>query len=110
MRLAHGRLPPVRHMAAAAAAAAAAHPDDFERSDADPRLVAALAAGIAIFLIGSPFLLRVIYPSATQIAGVERDLPPPQPALETKPKRTLHSQRMSEDVLLQSYGWTDRRN
>ena len=85
------------------------HPSDFERSDANSRLIAALAAGTAVFLIGSPLLLRAIYPSATQIAGIERNLPTPAaPVLEVKPKLTLQAQRSREDALLESYGWINR--
>jgi hypothetical protein len=87
------------------------HPSDFERSDANSFLIAALAAGTAVFLIGAPFLLRVVYPSATRITGVERDVPrPPPPALETKPKLTLQTQRSREDALLTSYGWVDQEH
>jgi hypothetical protein len=85
------------------------HPDDFERSDADARLLAALAAGTAVFLVVSPFLLAAVYSSATQIAGVARDLPRPvSPVLEVRPKLTLQAQRQREDALLGSYGWADR--
>jgi len=87
---------------------AAPHPDDVERSDADPRLIAALAAGIAVFLAASPLLLRVIYPSAARIAGIGRNVPQPAPpVLEVKPKLTLQMQRAREDVLLEGYGWVD---
>jgi hypothetical protein len=87
------------------------HPSDFERSDANSLLIAALAAGTAVFLIGAPFLLRVIYPSATRVAGIERDVPrPPPPVLETKPKLTLQAQRSREDTLLTSYGWVDQEH
>jgi len=85
------------------------HPNDFEHSDADPRLIAALAAGIAVFLASSPYLLGAMYPSASQMAGIERDLPrPPQPQLEVTPKARLEAQRQHDDALLQTYGWTDR--
>ena len=88
---------------------AAPHPDDVERSDANPRLIAALALGTAVFLATSPFVLRVIYPSATRVAGVERDLPrPAPPVLEVKPRSTLQTQRSREDALLESYGWADQ--
>jgi hypothetical protein len=70
------------------------HPNDFEHSDADPRLIAALAAGIAVFLASSPYLLGAMYPSASQMAGIERDLPrPPQPQLEVTPKARLEAER-----------------
>jgi len=40
------------------------HPGDYERSDADPRLIAALAVGLALFLVATPLLLTAIYPGA----------------------------------------------
>ena len=88
---------------------ALSHPGDFERSDADPRLIAALALGLVIFLAATPLLLRVIYPTAVRVTGIERDLPrPPAPALEIHPRVTLHSLRAREDAVLHSYGWIDR--
>lgn len=87
---------------------AAPHPSDIERSDADPRLIAALAAGVAIFLAASPFVLHLAYPSAPEAAAIEGDLPhPAPPTLEIKPKRTLEAQRSRDDELLESYGWAD---
>ena len=88
---------------------AAPHPEDFEQSDADPLLIAALAAGIWVFLAASPLLLRAIYPSSVQIGQIERGLPSPRPPiLETKPKLTLQAQRSREDAELESYGWANR--
>jgi hypothetical protein len=84
------------------------HPSDTERSDADPRLIAALAAGIAIFLIASPLVLRVAYPLAPEAAAIDRDLPrPPPPVLEVNPKQTSQAQRARDAELLGSYGWVD---
>jgi hypothetical protein len=89
---------------------AAPHPDDFERSDASPRLIAALAAGTAAFLVISPLLLRVIYPSTARPPGIERGLPqPPPPVLEVRPKLTLQAQRAREDARLEGSGWVDRQ-
>jgi hypothetical protein len=88
---------------------ASPHPDDFERSDADPRLIGLLAAGIALFLAASPLLLRVVYPSAVQVAGIEQDLPRPvPPVLDERPKATLAVQHRRDDALLEGYGWIDR--
>jgi hypothetical protein len=88
---------------------AISHPDDFERSDADPRLVAALALGTAIFLLISPFFLRVLYPASLEVAGVPRNLPRPQPpVLEVHPKQALANLRSREDAALRGYGWIDR--
>jgi len=87
----------------------APHPADVERSDADFRLIAALAAGIGVFLIGSPFLLQAVYRTATYSAGIENNLPrPAPPVLEIKPKLSLQAQRSREEALLANYGWADR--
>jgi hypothetical protein len=48
------------------------HPSGYENSDADPRLIAALAAGIAIFLILVPAILVVGYPEAKSGMGRSR--------------------------------------
>lgn len=85
------------------------HSPDFERSDADPRLVAALAAGLALFLIAVPYLLRAGYPSARGLPSVARDLPePPQPRLQVDPKGDLARLRSAESRELAGYGWADR--
>ena len=41
----------------------------YEFSDADPRLIAALAGGIAVFLILTPLVLTVVYPAAARSQG-----------------------------------------
>ncbi len=85
------------------------HPDDVERSDADPRLIAAIAVGVAIFLAATPFVLKAIYPPASKVAGIESDLPRPSPpVLEIHPKTMLSAQRDSEDAALTHYGWNDK--
>jgi hypothetical protein len=85
------------------------HPGDYERSDADPRLVAAIALGLAIFLIGTPALLITIYPRAEHPAGIPNDLPqPPAPRLQIDPKADLSRLRADETARLDSYGWIDR--
>jgi hypothetical protein len=87
---------------------ASGHPK-FEPSDADPRLIAAIAAGIAVFLIASPLMLGVIYPAARANKGVSGNLPlPPEPRLQIDPRRDLDRLRADEDKLLTTYGWTDR--
>ena len=85
------------------------HPDGYERSDADPRFIAALALGLAFFLLLVPALLIVIYPGATQLGGIPRDLPQPgEPRLQTAPKVDLARLRANEDARLMTYGWVDR--
>lgn len=88
---------------------AASHPTDYERSDADPRLIAALALGMAVFLAATPPLLRLIYPSATRQAAIGRDQPQPAaPWLEINPRESLAALRAREDAALTRYGWIDR--
>jgi hypothetical protein len=85
-------------------------PDAYERSDADPRLLGALALGIAVFLAVTPFLLHAGYPGSESAGLLPRDLPvPPAPRLQTKPKADFERLRADERDKLESYGWTDRQ-
>lgn len=81
----------------------------FEASDAPPRLIGWLAAGLAIFLLLTPLILRLCYPDAAhrrvrsdQIAAI----PPPQ--LQLDPARDLAAFREAERQRLSTYGWVDR--
>jgi hypothetical protein len=88
--------------------AVSSRPNDYERSDASPRLIGVIALGLALFLGLTPFVLRLIYPSVTrpQITGA---LPqPPQPRLETVPRASLAALHARERELLARYGWVDR--
>lgn len=79
----------------------AEHPRDFERSDVDPRLLAAFAGGIAAFLIGTPFLLGLAYPNAQ--GAIRTDFPkPPQPRLEITRERGFHD--LEHQRQLSGYG------
>jgi hypothetical protein len=85
-------------------------PDAYERSDADPRLVGALALGIAVFLLVTPFLLHASYPGSESAGALPLDLPqPPAPRLQIKPKADLERLRADERAKLDGYGWTDRQ-
>lgn len=86
----------------------APHPGDYEKSDADPRLIGALALGVAAFLAVTPFLLLALYPGAER-AGAIPALPlPPTPRLQTDPKADLERLRAAERERLETYGWVDR--
>jgi hypothetical protein len=87
--------------------AASSHPDNFERSDADPRLIAALALGLALFLATTPFLLTMLYPAATRPTRAESRLPP-ELRLQVRPRDDLMQLRAREDAALNGYGWIDR--
>ena len=84
------------------------HPRDYERSDADPRLIGALALGIAVFLLITPYALLALYPGADG-AGRLPELPqPPAPRLQVHAKADLDRLRAEEQQRLTTYGWADR--
>jgi hypothetical protein len=85
------------------------HPPRYEKSDADPRLIGALALGVALFLLATPYLLRVIYPGSDRLGGVARNLPePPAPRLQIQPKIDLERLRSYEYGRRDTFGWADR--
>jgi hypothetical protein len=86
----------------------ASHPSDYERSDADPRLVVALAVGVAAFLIVTPFALLAVYPGSHRLEAAARPLPPPQPRLQVDPRADLARLHAEEQAQLTGYGWIDR--
>jgi hypothetical protein len=84
-------------------------PNAFERSDADPRLLSALAIGIAVFLAVAPFLIVAGYPDAASLGRIPGDLPqPPQPRLQVAPRVTADRLHADERKRLDGYGWVDR--
>jgi hypothetical protein len=84
------------------------HPRDYERSDADPRLIGALALAIAIFLIATPYALLALYPGADRLGRVPAERQPPAPRLQVDPKLDLDRLRAEEYARLTTYGWADR--
>lgn len=81
----------------------------FENSDVDVRLLAALACGLAGFLVGTPIALWLIYGSAVQN---ERSSAPridaAAPHLQVDPAKDLAAFRAGENARLSTYGWADR--
>jgi hypothetical protein len=85
------------------------HPTDYEKSDADSRLLAGLAIGIAVFLVAAPFILLAAYPGATRSGALPPHLPqPPAPRLQTDPRSDLDRLRSYERGELERLGWADR--
>lgn len=84
-------------------------PKNFERSDADPRLISALALGTFLFLILVPFVVLMSYPAADRLGRIPENLPqPPHPRLQVAPKADLDRLRSDEDRELTTFGWLDR--
>jgi hypothetical protein len=87
----------------------ASHPRDYERSDAAPRLIGALATGLAVFLIVVPLLLFALYPDAPERGGIEGHLQqPPPPWLQVNPSADLAHLHERENAQLNTLGWVDR--
>jgi hypothetical protein len=78
---------------------------DYERSDADGRLIAALALGGAAFLALTPYILLAFYPLAGHepLVRVTEESPP-----RLQIDRRAEELRAAEHARLSSYGWTDR--
>jgi hypothetical protein len=84
------------------------HPNDVERSDADPRLIAAIAAGAGIFLIAVPFIVLGGYPDILKLGAIAEAPQPPAPRLQISPQADLGRLNASENSQLGSFGWVDR--
>jgi hypothetical protein len=81
---------------------------EHEHSDADPHLIAWLAAGTAAFLVLSPCVLQILFPEALHrrvVVGNRMDVPAPR--LQIDPKSDLAALRQAEAKRLSSYGWAD---
>jgi hypothetical protein len=84
------------------------HPTDVERSDADARLISAIAVGLAIFLLAVPFLVLGGYPDILKLGRIAEAPEPPAPHLQVSPHADLTQLQASEDAQLNSFGWADR--
>lgn len=79
----------------------------YERSDAPPRLVGLLAAGLAATIIAVLVILALAFPAALAPAsrGPLQALPP-SPRLQTDPAGDLLRYQHAERDRLGEYGWT----
>jgi hypothetical protein len=84
---------------------------DYERTDGEPWLLATLAGGIAAFLVITPMVLMVAFPTALQrTKATASNRAFPSPRLQIDPASELEALRARENVRLKTYGWTDRRH
>jgi len=83
------------------------HPSGHETTDADPRLIGALAAGLTVFLALTPLLMLALFPGSPDAGTTARAPSPPQPRLQVKPKADLIRQRREEHARLETAGWAD---
>jgi hypothetical protein len=84
-------------------------PVAYEPSDADPRLIASLGGGIALFLVLSPLILALALPGSLHRLATEAYPPTPEPRLQISPREDLASFRSEEDKRLSTYGWADAK-
>jgi hypothetical protein len=78
-----------------------------ERRDVPLTLVAALAAGLALFCIVSVLALMAIYPSALTEPSDAPRIETATPRLQIDPKADLAVYRAKERRELAGYGWVD---
>ncbi|KRQ09119.1 hypothetical protein [Bradyrhizobium manausense] len=83
---------------------------DYERSDVRLRLVGWLAAGLATFVVVTPLVLPLMFPSSTKhVTPASRPaMSSNAPPLEVSPQTTLQATRQGEAQIERSYGWADR--
>jgi hypothetical protein len=81
----------------------------YELSDVSPALAAAIAVGLALFLIATPFVIQLSFRHShpDQLTGPRGALPP-APRLEADPVTDGDAYRAREAALLGGYGWVDR--
>jgi hypothetical protein len=85
------------------------HASGYERTDANPRLLIAIASGFVLFLAASPLIVLGIFPGSDSRGGIERNRQmPPAPRLQVAPRADLAALRSAETRQLNSYGWIDR--
>jgi hypothetical protein len=85
------------------------HPEvAVERRDVPLRLVAALAGGLAVFLVVALVAIRLIYPAAVSLPSDAPRQATARPRLQIDPAADLAARRAAEAAVLNSYGWVNR--
>ena len=92
-----------------------------EERDVALRPVVAAAIGLAVVIVLVVLGMRGLLgyyivrgertsPPANPLAATAGQPLPPEPRLQTHPRRDLHELRASEDAVLNTYGWVDRQS
>jgi hypothetical protein len=79
----------------------------YEHKDVEPRLLGAIALGLAGFLILSAGMLLAIFPHSIARHTPLDQPPTPAPQLQVDPAADLARFRAAEAQRLSSYGWAD---
>ena len=80
----------------------------FEHSDMSIAPIAALAFGILLYIILTPFILTRLYHPAVSDVSRALTIKPPGPQLQLNTAADLVKFRAQKEQQLNSYGWVDR--
>jgi hypothetical protein len=80
----------------------------FEHSDMNVALIAALAGGVLLYVIITPFILTRIYQPALSDVSRALNIKPPAPELQLNTAADFQKFREQKEQQLNSYGWVDR--
>jgi hypothetical protein len=80
----------------------------FEHSDMSVAVIAALAAGVLLYVTLTPFILTRLYHPAVNDVSRALTIKPPGPQLQLNTAADLVKFREQEEQQLDSYGWIDR--
>ena len=81
----------------------------FEPSDWPVGIVAMVLLGVLAFLVITPLVLLVTFPSAVSDASRSLTVEPPTPRLQIDPAKDLARFRADEDKKLNTYYWIDKQ-
>jgi hypothetical protein len=86
------------------------NPDvDFERSDADPKLIGWISVGIASFVVLVPLLIPLFFPETlVRKTAQPPDISDAAPRLAVHPRNDLGRFKSAENNTLHNYAWVDR--
>lgn len=82
---------------------------DFERADADPKLIVSIGVGIAVFVALVPLSIPVFFPQVHQrVEAKPPAISDAAPRLAVHPRDDLARFKGAEEGVLHGYAWIDR--